>query len=458
MQIIPTIMCGGAGTRLWPASRDSLPKHLLPFNDGPSTFQRTVLRFKGAEGFGRPVIITSADARFLIAAQLQEIGVAADLILEPSRQDSAAAVATGAVHIAATRGDDVVCLILAADHHIEDAPAFRASALAAAVGAERGLIMTLGIAPTWPATGYGYVAPGDAIPGTACARLKAFKEKPDAATAAAYIAEGYTWNSGNFLFRPGAMLRELESHAPDILEAARAAYGAAARDADYIRLDATAFARARKTSIDFAVMEKTAQAGVAPYAGDWSDIGSFDALWEVMPKDADGNALAGDAVAVGSRNSLVQGDGVLAAAVGVEDLVIVAMRDAVLVSTRARSGEVKALVETLRKQGRSEADSHDRVHRAWGWRQTLDRAADGPLRRYLVSPGAELPSGEAGIGDANWIVVAGECEVRRSAGAARLGVGECLHLSAEEPARIASVGHDALELIAVGARSAAVSR
>lgn len=447
MQIIPTIMCGGAGTRLWPASRDSFPKHLLPLNGGPSTFQRTLLRFRDAAEFGRPVIITSADARFLIAGQLQEIGIAADLILEPSRQDSAAAVATGAVHLSTTRGADDVCLILAADHHIEDAAAFRAASVEAARGTARGLIMTLGIKPTWPATGYGYLAPGAPVSGTACFRLDAFREKPDAATAERYIAQGYLWNSGNFLFRAADMLRELETHAGDILGAAREAYAAADRDADFIRLDAASFRRARKTSIDFAVMEKTDHAGVTPYAGDWSDIGTFDALWEVMPKDDAGNALDGDAVALGSRNNLVQGDGILAAAVGVEDLVIIANRDAVLVTTRARSGEVKGMVERLRGMGRVEADRHDRIRTGWGWRQRLDGGAAADVRRLHVAAGGVMT--DPGTAAVQWTVTQGEAEVMLSDKTMRLRAGETLGVSPGVTRAIANRQTSPLELIEI---------
>lgn len=446
MDIIPTIMCGGAGTRLWPASRDSFPKHLLPLNGGPSTFQRTVLRFKDAPGFGRPLIITSADARFLIAAQLQEIGVSADVILEPSRQDSAAAVATGAVHLAATRGESAVCLILAADHHIEDAAAFRAASVTAAAGAATGLIMTLGIRPTHPATGYGYLAPGAPVQGTACYLLKAFREKPDSGTAAQYIADGYLWNSGNFLFRCAVMLKEFETHAPDILGVAREAYGAASRDADFIRLDAAAFARARKTSIDFAVMEKTAHAGVTSYGGDWSDIGTFDALWEVMPKDDAGNALDGDAVVLGARNNLIQGDGILAAAVGVEDLVIIAQRDAVLVTSRARSGEVKGMVEKLRKMGRGEADRHDRIRTGWGWRQRLDGGA-ADVGRLHVSTGQT--AGDLGMAAVQWTVTQGEAEVGLVTGKMRLRAGESVAVPAAAARSIANRGTVALELIEI---------
>jgi mannose-1-phosphate guanylyltransferase/mannose-6-phosphate isomerase len=223
MLIVPTIMCGGAGTRLWPASRESLPKHLLPMFDGLSTFQRTVTRFQGDPAFGRPVIVTGAESRFLIGGQLAAIGAEADIILEPSRQDSAAAVATGALHLA-RRYPEALCLMLAADHLIHDAAAFRAAAIEAGRAAARGFIMTLGIQPTQPATGYGYLASGAAIPETQSFLLKQFREKPDAETAAAYIRSGYLWNSGNFLFQPGVMLAELALHAPAVLAAATGAY------------------------------------------------------------------------------------------------------------------------------------------------------------------------------------------------------------------------------------------
>lgn len=327
MIIVPTIMCGGAGTRLWPASRESMPKHLLPMMGGLSTFQRTVTRFRDETGFGKPVVITSADSRFLIGEQLAAIGVEADIILEPSRQDSAAAVATGAIHLAATRGPDAICLILAADHVIHDTRAFCAAAREAARGAAAGRIMTLGIKPTAPATGYGYIAPGDIIAGTASFQLLEFKEKPDAETAARYIARGYLWNSGNFLFQARVMLAELEAHVPAILAAAREAYDSGNHDADFIRLDADAFKSAPKNSIDFAVMEKTKKAGVTPYNSDWSDIGTWDALWEASPQDEAGNVISGDVKTIGVRRSLVQSDGTLTTVVGLDDVVVVATKD-----------------------------------------------------------------------------------------------------------------------------------
>jgi mannose-1-phosphate guanylyltransferase/mannose-6-phosphate isomerase len=448
MRIIPTIMCGGAGTRLWPASRDSLPKHLLPMLGGLSTFQRTVTRFMGEPGFGRPVVITAADSRFLIGEQLAAIGAEADIILEPSRQDSAAAVAVGALHLA-KRDPDALCFILAADHVVHDAKAFCEAAREAGRAASHGLVMTLGIKPTQPATGYGYIAPGEAVEGTASFRLKQFKEKPDAATAAGYIAEGYLWNSGNFLFQPAVMIEELERLQSAILAAARAAYEAGQRDADFTRLDAEAFKAAPKTSIDFAVMEKTARAGVTPYAGDWSDIGTWDALWEASPKDGDGNVVIGDAKAIGARNSFVQSEGLLTAVVGVDDVVVVTTKDAVLVTTRARSGEVKEMVAALRKDGRKEADEHNRMFRPWGWYQRIDIGPRFQAKRIHVVPGGRLSLQKHFHRAEHWVVIQGTAEVTVDQSVSIVRENEAIHLPLGCVHRMVNPGKIPLEIVEV---------
>jgi mannose-1-phosphate guanylyltransferase / mannose-6-phosphate isomerase len=445
--IIPTIMCGGAGTRLWPSSRDSMPKHLLPLFDGLSTFQLTVLRFKDRAGFGKPVIITSADSRFLIGGQLATIGAQADIILEPSRQDSAAAVATGAIHLA-RQEQNAVCLMLAADHKISDPDAFAAACLKAADGARAGLIMTLGIQPTAPATGYGYIRPGAAIAGGSY-RIRSFREKPDAPTASRYIADGYLWNSGNFLFSPAVMRQELQKHAPDILAGCEHAYASAVRDADFIRLDAATFKTVRKTSIDFAVMEKTTSAGITPYASGWSDIGTWDALWEASDKDADGNACNGDVTLHGSRNSIVQSDGLLAAVVGVENLVVVANRDAVLVTTRARSGEVKDLVADLRRNKRLEADEHLRMYRPWGWYQRIDIGPGFQVKRIHVVPGGRLSLQKHAHRAEHWVVVRGMAEVTVDTSVSMVRENEAIHLPLGCVHRMVNPGTIALEIIEV---------
>jgi mannose-1-phosphate guanylyltransferase/mannose-6-phosphate isomerase len=448
MLIIPTIMCGGAGTRLWPASRESLPKHLLPMFGGLSTLQRTVTRFAGDPSFGRPVIITGVDSRFLVGEQLAAIGVEADIILEPSRQDSAAAVATGALHVS-KRDSQTLCLMLAADHMIRDAAGFRAAAREAGLAASLGYIMTLGVKPTQPATGYGYLASGAAIPDTQSFLLKQFREKPDAATAAAYIADGYLWNSGNFLFQPSVMLAELERYAPAILSAATTAYEKATRDADFIRLDAETFRTAPKTSIDFAVMEKTTRAGVTPYASDWSDIGTWDALWEASPQDGAANVISGDVAALGVSRSLIQSEGMLTTVVGLDDVVVVATKDAVLVSSRARSADVKDLVAQLRKDGRKEADEHNRMYRPWGWYQRIDIGPGFQVKRIHVVPGGKLSLQKHQFRAEHWVVVQGTAEVTVDKSVSMVRENESIHLPLGCVHRMVNPGTTPLELIEV---------
>jgi mannose-1-phosphate guanylyltransferase / mannose-6-phosphate isomerase len=446
--IIPTIMCGGAGTRLWPASRESMPKHLLPMFGGLSTFQLTLMRFKGQAGFGRPVVITSADSRFMVGEQLEAVGVAADIILEPSRQDSAAAVATGALHLA-KRNPASICLMLAADHLIEDHEAFCAVVRVAAEGAAKGFIMTLGIKPTAPATGYGYVSPGPAIEGTGSFQLKEFKEKPNAQTAANYIKQGYLWNSGNFLFKPDVMIGELASFAPAVLAAAQGAYDAGVTETDFIRLDAGVFKTAPKISIDFAVMEKTAKAGVTPYASSWSDIGTWDALWEASPRDDAGNALIGDVTTVGVGNSFVQSEGTLTTVVGLDNVVVVATRDAVLVSSRERSGEVKELVAKLRADKRREADEHLRMYRPWGWYQRIDIGPRFQVKRIHVVPGGRLSLQKHFHRAEHWVVVQGTAEVTVDHSVSMVRENEAIHLPLGCIHRMVNPGKIPLELIEV---------
>jgi mannose-1-phosphate guanylyltransferase / mannose-6-phosphate isomerase len=445
--IIPTIMCGGAGTRLWPASRDSMPKHLLPLFEGLSTFQMTVLRFKDHPGFGKPVVITAADSRFLIGAQLEAIGATADMILEPSRQDSAAAVAVSALHLAKRSPDDV-CLMLAADHKVNDEAAFRAACVAAAAAAERGLIMTLGITPTGPATGYGYINPGERVADN-CFRVIEFREKPDEATARNYIAKGYLWNSGNFLFRPDAMIAAFKAYAPAILAAAETAYDKAERDRDFIRLDAASFALTPKTSVDFAIMEKTDSAGVTPCDAGWSDIGTWDALWDASERDDDGNAASGDVVLHDASNSLVRGDGILVTAVGVSDLVIVANRDAVMVAPKSRSADVKKVVEALKAAGRSEATDHLRMYRPWGWYQRIDIGNGFQVKRIQVSPGGRLSLQSHKHRAEHWVVIRGEAEVTVDKAVVPVRVNEAIHLPLGCIHRLANPGKEPVEIIEV---------
>ena len=328
-RIIPLIMCGGAGTRLWPASREVRPKQFLPLFGKRSTFQDTLLRVSDAALFERPIVITNTAYRFMVLEQLVEIGIEADVLLEPMRRDSGPAIAAGAA-FAQIRDSDAVVLALAADHVVRDTPAFVAACRHGLVAVEAGNIVTFGVKPERPAIEYGYIRPGEPVAGEVRAVAK-FVEKPDPVTAAEYIKAGYFWNSGNFMFRAGVLLDEYRNVDPDSVQAVSDAETKAGRDLGFVTLDPGSFGKARAISIDYAVMEKTSHAAVVPVACGWSDVGSWHAVWELSDKDGQGNAAQGAAVFEDSRNCNVSTDKALVALEGVDDLVVVATQDAVLV-------------------------------------------------------------------------------------------------------------------------------
>ena len=287
-RLIPVVMCGGAGTRLWPVSRESMPKQFVPLVDERSTFQQVLGRIADVELFERPIIITNSDFRFIVAEQLRECDIEADIVLEPMRRDSAMAVAVAAA-LARERDPEASVLILAADHVVRNVEAFKGACREAAIAAADGLIVTFGINPTFPATHYGYIRPGPRVNGGAALAVEAFVEKPDAETATGYVAERYLWNSGNFAFRADIMLDEIARYEPEIAAAAKLAVEGIARDLDFLRLPAEPFSQAPKKSIDYAVMERTDRAAVVPVDLGWSDVGSWSAVWDVMSHDADGD-------------------------------------------------------------------------------------------------------------------------------------------------------------------------
>jgi mannose-1-phosphate guanylyltransferase/mannose-6-phosphate isomerase len=403
-------MCGGSGTRLWPASRESMPKQFIKLLGDLSTFQTAARRVSASDVFLRPVIVASNDVRFIVAEQLSEIGVEADILLEPVRRDSAAAVAVATCY-AAEKHPEAVVMTLAADHVIGDDAAFVEACQAAAEAARTGEIMTLGIRPTHPATGYGYIKPGERLSGTDASRVERFVEKPDAATAARYIDEGYLWNGGYFIFRADVMAAELEAFEPAILEAARRTLALATSDLDFVRLDRAALEKAPKTSIDYAVMERTAKAGVVPVEFPWSDIGTWGLMWDAAAKDENGNVLRGHVEMMGARNNLVISEEILTAVVGLDDIVVVAQQDAVLVTSRERSEEVKDLVALLRAKKRPESDEHVRMYRPWGWYQRIDLGPRFQVKRIYVKPGGRLSLQKHYHRAEHWIVVKGTAEV-----------------------------------------------
>src|SRR6266480_4781945 len=355
-RIIPLIMCGGAGTRLWPASREVRPKQFLPLFGPRSTFQDTLLRVSDAALFERPIVITNMAYRFMVLEQLAEIGLEADVLLEPMRRDSGPAIAAGAV-FAQTRDQDAVVLALAADHVVRDTDAFVAACRQGLVAADAGRIVTFGVQPERAATEYGYISPGQNVSGDVRSVLK-FVEKPDSVTASGYIKAGYLWNSGNFMFRAGVLLDEYRTVDVESVKAVTESVAKAGRDLGFVTLDASAFGSAKAISIDYAVMEKTSRAAVVPVKCGWSDVGSWLAVWELSDKDADGNAAQGAAVFEDSRNCNVSTDRALVALEGVDDLVIVATQDAVLVSRQKDANGLKRLVARLKTVAPQVTEDH----------------------------------------------------------------------------------------------------
>lgn len=349
-RIIPIILSGGAGTRLWPLSTPQKPKQFLRFGSPHSLIQDTFLRCQGTLFDARPIVVTAEAQRFLVAEALREVGLAADILLEPMGRDSCAAIVAGAL-AAVARQPDAMVLVLAADHHIPDSSAFAAAVQQAVPAAEQGALVTFGVRPSHPATGYGYILPGDAAEG-ACRRVAAFVEKPDAAAAARHIANGCLWNSGNFMFRAQAFLDEARRLAPDIVTAVSAALSSALHERDFTRLDAEAFAACPRISVDFAIMEKTGKAAVLPVDYVWSDVGSWDAVAEASAPDAQGNAIAGQGHVLDARNVFLHSEGRLSTVLGCDDVIVVSTPDHVLVMRKGASGRMRDLVSALQATDR----------------------------------------------------------------------------------------------------------
>jgi mannose-1-phosphate guanylyltransferase/mannose-6-phosphate isomerase len=445
--IVPIILAGGTGTRLWPVSRDAMPKQFLAFSGPRTTYQETLLRVAHPM-FAPPVVITAADFRFFAQHQAEEIGVKANVIIEPMRRDSGPAIAA-ATMIAAQADAKAVVLALPADHIVPDADAFRATCDAGRAAALAGHIVNFGIAPTAPKTSYGYILPGDKIGDDGVHKAARFVEKPDAATAQTYAREGYLWNSGNFLFRADVLLDEMKRLQPAIVEAAAASIARAKRDLAFLRLDHDAFAAAPQISFDYAVMEKTGRAAVVRGDFPWSDIGSWDALPDIVPAGRDGNVVQGQAVNVDSAGCVIHAGDRLVTTIGLTDTVVVSTPDAVMVAPRARAQEVRDLVAKLKAEGRPEAGAHRRADRPWGYYETLDLGERFQVKRIVVYAGGRLSLQKHSRRAEHWVVVRGNAEVTIGDEQRTVRENESVYIPMGAVHRLANKGDTPLELIEV---------
>ena len=411
MLITPIIMAGGSGSRLWPLSRQLRPKQFLDVVGEQSLLQQTMARLDGLNA-SPPIIISNEEHRFLAAEQIRAMGATdASLLLEPEGKNTAPAIALGALlALQQTNAQDALLLVLAADHLIRDVAAFQRTVMDAASLAHDGYLVTFGIVPTRAETGYGYIQKGSPL--TAGYRVARFVEKPDASVAAQYLESGeYLWNSGMFLMRADRYLEALRTHAPDILDACERAFDGARSDLDFVRVDTSAFAKCPNNSIDYAVMEKESKSAVVPLQAGWSDIGSWSTLWDISPKDADGNVTKGDVTLLNSSNNLVFSTHRLVAGVGLEDLLIIETKDAVLVAHKDRDQNVKNVVEALKQAKRSEPLNHREVYRPWGKYDSIDMESRYQVKRITVNPGQKLSIQMHHHRAEHWIVVSGTARV-----------------------------------------------
>ncbi len=448
--IIPVILAGGSGTRLWPLSRSLYPKQLLPLVNERTLLQNTVDRLAGVPEVTAPLVICNTEHRFMVAEQLRDTAMDVAILLEPVGRNTAPAVAIAAFE-ALAREDDPVLLVLPADHLINDEVAFRMALAGGLLCAERGDLLTFGITPQKPETGYGYIRKGDLVVATDGAyQVASFVEKPDLVTAQGYLDSGeYLWNSGMFMFKARRYLEELELFAPEMITACRAAHVGKVQDLDFIRLGEEAFGRCPNDSIDYAVMEKTDGACVIPLDCGWSDIGSWAALWEQGGQDSNGNVFKGEVIGEDVHDCYIHATGRMVAAVGLADHVVVETADVVLVAAKDRVQDVKAIVEKLKAVQRPEVVLHRQVFRPWGSYECIDSADRFKVKRIIVNPGARLSLQGHHHRAEHWIVVKGTARVVNGDQEIVLSENQSTYIPIGAPHRLENPGRIPLELIEV---------
>jgi len=458
MLVQPVVLSGGSGTRLWPLSREKYPKQLLPLIGEDSLLQATVRRVEGIADvqLAAPMVVSNEEYRFVIAEQLRLMGKPGSIVLEPIGRNTAPALTLAA--LAAMREcADPILLVMPADHVILDVPAFQAVVRQGAALADEGIVVTFGIAPDSPETGYGYIQTGSALgKGNAC-KIGRFVEKPDLATAQSYVDAGtYLWNSGLFMMRASIWLSAIGACRADILAACREAWERGSVDGEFLRVNTAAFANCPKDSIDYAVMEHIAAGKldlplgvVIPLSAGWSDVGAWDALWKVLPKDGDGNVVQGDVFLQGCRNSLVMSGSRLVACIGVDDLIVVETPDALLISHKDKTQEVKQVVDRLKSGGRSEGQLHRKVFRPWGSYDGVDAGERFLVKRIVVNPGACLSLQLHYHRAEHWIVVRGTAKVICEDSSYLVSENQSTFISLGKKHRLENPGRVPLEMIEV---------
>jgi mannose-1-phosphate guanylyltransferase/mannose-6-phosphate isomerase len=450
MTLHPVILCGGSGSRLWPLSREHYPKPLLPLTSGQTLLQDTAGRLAGLPELGDAVYVCNEEHRFLLAEQVSQAGQKpATIILEPEGRNTAPALTLAALFLAA-EDPDALMLAMPADHVITDRAAFLDAVTLGRRHAEDGELVTFGVTPGAPETGYGYIKRGDALAGGQTFRVESFVEKPDIPTAEMYLASGgFDWNSGIFMMRARRWLEEIGTRQPAIMEACKAAMMRGAQDSDFLRVQREAFIKSPADSIDYAVMEHTDSAVVVPFSAGWSDVGAWSSLWEVSPRDTDGNVARGDVIAEDTRNSLLLAHGRCLAAVGVSDLIVVETADAVLVAHREKAQDVRAIVDRLKACGRDEHKVHRCVYRPWGSYEGIDNGDRFQVKRLSVKPGATLSLQMHHHRAEHWVVVKGTARVTCGDKTFTLHENESTYIPIGETHRLENPGNIPLEVIEI---------